>query len=82
MPSIWHLLKIFSFCFGKVTSKVGNPKDCDVLIFAYSWASESWLELKFNLYYAQLAILKSNLVSTKNLLHFTLLHNITQSRAE
>ena len=44
-----HLLKIFSFCFGKVTSKIWNTKPCDVLIFAFSWASENWFVLKFNL---------------------------------
>ena len=49
MPSFWHLSKTFSFCFGKVTSKIWNTKPCDVLIFAFSWASESWLVLKFNL---------------------------------
>ena len=46
---ICHLLKKFSFCFGKVTSKGGKPKACDVLIFAYSWASESCHVLKFNI---------------------------------
>ena len=42
--------KDFLFCFGKVTCKVGNPKACDVLIFAYSWASESWSVLEFNIF--------------------------------
>ena len=54
MPSIWHLLKISSFCFGKVTSKGWNGKRCDVLIFAYSWASESWPMLKCNINHIQM----------------------------
>ena len=41
MPTIWHLLKILAFVLAKLPLKT----ECDVLIFAFSWASV----LKFNI---------------------------------
>ena len=34
-PLIQHLLRICSYCFGKVTSKIWNTKPCNVLIFDF-----------------------------------------------
>ena len=77
MLSIWHLLKISSFCFGKVTSKGWIGKLCDVLLVAYSWASESWPVLNCNIWLyivsAQPILEKIhavNLAPTRHFYHF------------
>ena len=45
MPSFWHHLKILA----KLLLKAETLKPLTFYFFAYSWASESWLVLKFNL---------------------------------